>query len=321
MAAIRRVALVGSGALGVACLEGLIKAGFKVTALTRSRTKFEKYSKDVEIKELEYLDPSSLAELKRTFEYQDAVVSVVAPAAIMAQQPLIEAAAEAGIKHIIPSTFASMGGDSAARHLPGYDQIHELQDWLIARSSRTQDTNRMTWTTVNNGAFMDLVLNYPFLADFPNHRATLWDSGDNKLSCTTYPTIARAVVGILRNYTSAACKNRWVNVHDIALSQNMVLDMAKKADPSSHWDVDAHLDTAKVLDQSLATYRAQRGSGNTVWAHGDTLVHTLLTSAVMSGRYKTNYEGDLQNEELGVPEFTLEDLYGLVTMRTRGEMV
>jgi len=307
--------------LGIACLEELIKAGFEVTAVTRSRAKFEKYSSDVKIEELEYLAPSCLSQVKELFKSQDAVVSVVGPAAILGQKSLIEAAAEAGVKHIIPSTFASMGGDPEARHLPGYDQIHELQDWLLEKFPQAGHENMMTWTTVNTGAFMDFILNYSLYADFPNRKTTMWDSGDNKLSCTTYRTMAHSVVGILKNYKSTICKNRWVYVHDLAVTQNTVLDLAKKADPSSQWVIEARLDSNKILDDSLATYAAQRGKGKTVWEHDDKLVHTLLTSAVISGRYQTNYEGIAQNNELGLSRFTLDDLDELIKRRVHGEEV
>ncbi|KAK4934857.1 hypothetical protein LTR10_023976 [Elasticomyces elasticus] len=136
-----------------------------VTAVTRSRNKVQKYAQNIGIEELEYLAPEKFDQLIKIFETQDAVVSVVGPAAITAQRPLIEAAEKAGVKHIIPSTFCSMGGEPRSRELPGYENKHDLQDWLKEKYPSTKKTP-ITWTTVNPGAFIDLILNSPFLVDF-----------------------------------------------------------------------------------------------------------------------------------------------------------
>ena len=61
----------------------------------------------------------------------------------------------------------------------------------------------------------------PILLDFANHKATLFDEGDNRISSTSMPNVGKAIVGILKN--SEATKNKVVRTSEVILTQNQLL--------------------------------------------------------------------------------------------------
>jgi uncharacterized protein YbjT (DUF2867 family) len=92
-----------TGAIGPSIIQSLDAAGFRVQALTRRRqTNF--FRNTVNIVEVDYNDKKSL---QRILRGQDAVVSCLGdvPAAVKAQEALLDASLAVGVKRYIPSEF------------------------------------------------------------------------------------------------------------------------------------------------------------------------------------------------------------------------
>lgn len=106
MATLQKVALVGAaGSLGSEILKALLDAKFDVTVISRagSKSTFSGVS-DEKVVRGDY----TLDFFRRALEGQDALVTAVTSSAIDSQRVMIQAAAEAGVKRIVPSEFGSV---------------------------------------------------------------------------------------------------------------------------------------------------------------------------------------------------------------------
>ena len=81
---------------------------------------------------------------------------------------------------------------------------------------------------------MEFAFDPPFILDFDNHAATLWDDGDGAVSLSNFGIIAEAVVGVLRH--ADRVQNHRVRVHGVTLSQKEALRIARKFS-TDQWSV------------------------------------------------------------------------------------
>jgi putative NADH-flavin reductase len=159
--AIKTVAVVGAaGSLGAHIVSALLAANFTVTAITRP-TSTSTFPQGVPVRRA---DPSSFEELKAALAGQDAVVSASgAPAVIGAgQDPLIDAAAAAGVRRFIPSEY----GHGAHR----FSEDEPLKE-IIGRKIRTleyvkekaQRNEGFSWTAVATSMWFDWVSDFYYI--------------------------------------------------------------------------------------------------------------------------------------------------------------
>lgn len=105
------------------------------------------------------VDYDSLDSLKSALTGQDAVVSVIATAALGQQQKLVDAAYAVGVKRFIPSEFGIN-----TRKLEGLKigsivaHKTKLVDDLQKKAEEKPD---FSWTGLSNGLFFDLVSSPP----------------------------------------------------------------------------------------------------------------------------------------------------------------
>ncbi|RDW85358.1 hypothetical protein BP5796_03683 [Coleophoma crateriformis] len=241
MAPIKNVAVAGaSGHLGPALVAALVDSGlFTVTILTRqsqhpgTAPELSPFPSGVSVVPVDY---TSLSALTSVLANQDALVSAVpsSPAAVLAQKQFASACIAAGVSHFIPSEFGSDTDNVLSRSLPLFAPKVELQEYLEQIVKPNPD---FSYSLVRTNAFLDSALQRGFFVNLPSKGQGVTDifgSGDQLFSTTTRSTIGKAVVAILAKVD--ACKNRSIFVHDIALSQRQLLDIAKKVCPSGSWD-------------------------------------------------------------------------------------
>lgn len=152
MTNIKNVAIIGgSGNLGREVVKAVLASGFNVTALTRS-TSTSKFPSGVRVYQTDYSSESSLAD---AFAGQDAVVSVIATAALGSQLAIIPAAAKAGVKRFIPSEFgvnAVRLEDGGIKTILGAKvKARELLERIAGENSE------FTWTGISTNLFFDWV--------------------------------------------------------------------------------------------------------------------------------------------------------------------
>jgi putative NADH-flavin reductase len=134
----------------------LITSGFNITALTREDSKAT-FPDAIHVYKTDYDSESSL---EGAFKGQDAVVSVIATAALGSQLKIIEAAAKAGVKRFIPSEFGvnvlRLKEGGIKKILGAKIQARELLEKLAA------ENKEFTWTGISTNLFFDWVSSLPW---------------------------------------------------------------------------------------------------------------------------------------------------------------
>ncbi|KAI0123779.1 hypothetical protein BJ170DRAFT_94808 [Xylariales sp. AK1849] len=297
MSEIQSVAIAGaSGNLGRHVLKALVDANFQVTVLTRSK-KPEAYDARVKVVEVDFTSVKSLiAALKGI----DALVSTVGHTAMEVQPVLIDAAIAAGVKRFIPSEYGSVTTSPKVEALPVYDSMFKIKKYLQEKAK----TGELTWTVLACGAFLEFVFGSPILLDFVNHKATLFDEGDNRISSTSQPNVGRALAGILKN--PEATENRIVRVSEVILSQNELLRIAEGLRPDIKWEI-SKVQASAVLKEGLDGL----GAGDFTFP---VIMKIIAGTAAAGDVYGAAYD-QTDNELLGIKELTEEDLKKLVAAK------
>ena len=228
-------------------LDALVKAGkFNVTVVKRpSSTATFPASVKVATAELSSVDAVTAA-----FKGQDAVISTVGTAGLPGQSVLIDAAVAAGVKRFLPSDFGCDIANPKTAALPVFGYKIATHKKLREAAAAKPD---FTYTLVCTNAFLDWGLKMGFLLAWKEGKPKLFDGGNNVFSATTLASIGQAVVGVLSHPEET--KNRYVYVKDIDISQNRLLEIAKKVDPAKKWEEPIHANTADMVkssDESLA---------------------------------------------------------------------
>ncbi|KAH6656458.1 hypothetical protein BKA67DRAFT_531727 [Truncatella angustata] len=214
---IKTVAVVGaSGLLGARVVSALQTANFDVTAVTRQKSNAV-FPFDAVVRRA---DLSSVESLSAAFAGQDAVVSAVSIVAAVvpgAQNPMIDAALAAGVKRFIPSEY-----DLNTRNLQG----EILGDWLLL----------FDWS-LTRGI-------YGF--SFKDKTATIFDSGNQKVSTTSLAFLAKIVAAVLQHEEKTA--NQYIDVIESTVTQNQLLEIIE-AEMGSKFTV-RHISTNEVTRES-----------------------------------------------------------------------
>ncbi|KAE8452548.1 hypothetical protein EG329_000451 [Mollisiaceae sp. DMI_Dod_QoI] len=297
MSEIKSVAIAGaSGNLGPHILKALLDANFQVTVLTRSQ---KPGAFDANVKVLE-VDFTSKVSLTTALKGIDAVVSAVGHQGVENQHILIDAAIAAGVKRFIPSEYGSCTTSPKVENLPIYIPMIKTRKYVQEKAK----AGEITWTVLACGGFLSFLFDTPTLFDFANHKATLFDEGDNRISTTSMPNVGKAIAAILKN--SDATKNKVLHTSEVIVTQNKVLAIAKELKPEINWDT-TKVQTSAMLKEGLEQLSA-----------GDFSMPVLMkligATALGGDAYGSAYD-ETDNELLGIKELTEADLKQLVADR------
>ncbi|KAJ8097635.1 hypothetical protein POJ06DRAFT_261957 [Lipomyces tetrasporus] len=294
MSEIKSVAIAGaSGSLGPHVLKALVDANFQVTVLTRSK---KQGAFDASVKVVE-VDFTSVESLTAALKGIDGLVSTMAAAAIENQTVLIDAAIAAGVKRFMPSEYGSCTTSPKLEALPIYAPMFKIRQYLQEKAK----AGKLTWTVLACGAFLDFLFGGPMLLDYANHKAILFDEGDNRISSTSLPNVGKAIVGIFKNFE--ATKNKIVRSSEVILTQNKLLRIAEGVRPDIKWET-SKVQTSAVLKEGLDELSAGDFSMPVIMK---ILKGTAFAGDIYGGAYD-----ETDNELLGVKELTEEDLKKLV---------
>lgn len=209
------------GNLGEGILPVFLKSPLNISVLSRpdSKSTFDSHIKVIK----STYEP---AELRKAFEGQDAVISLVGSLAITTQKDIIDAAADAGVKWFIPSEFGSNTTDPEL-----VAQVPFFKDKIAAVNHlRTKESSGLSWTALITGAFFDWAFGVNLIdIDVAKREATIWNGGDVKWSGTNLATIGKALVNLLSNLeTLEKSKNRYVAIQSFLTSQNEIVATLEK---------------------------------------------------------------------------------------------
>ncbi|KPI36746.1 uncharacterized protein AB675_11855 [Cyphellophora attinorum] len=275
---LQKVALFGaSGHLGQPLLPALLAANFEVTVVVRESGKQTRYPPQANI--IKISDAYTKPELLTALQNQDAVIIAFNHSANAAHhRTIIDAAAEAGVKHLIPNHWSSNA------ELPIVRSSSERQEALdsdIDYLSSTHSASNMIWTAIVTGIFFDLAFPFGLLGfNLKGQTAEIWDSGDATFSASTNEDIAKA--------RSRCCANQ--------RSQNQLLALAENVS-GTKWEV-KHVTSEEKIKGAEEVIKS--GAQGMPWmiAQG-----TLAASALFGGdEFQADFEkhGRSSNKPLGL---------------------
>lgn len=285
-----------SGSLGTPVLNALVKSGkFNITVVTRPSSS-SSFPDSVTVRKA---DLSSVESVTAAFQGQDAVVSTVGTAGLPAQNVLVEAAVAANVTRFLPSDFGSDMANPKTGALPVFKFKIETHKALREAAAANPD---FSYTLVSNNAFLDWGLQKNLLLNWKDNKPKLFDGGNNVFSATTLDTVGQAVVGVLNHPEET--KNRFVYVKDIDISQNQLLEIAKKIDPERAWEEPIHVDTAELEKSSYESLAKGEVTPPVMIAF---LIRVIFGPPEYGGRFtKTD------NELLGIKGKTEADVEALL---------
>ncbi|KAM0421395.1 hypothetical protein ACHAPT_010749 [Fusarium lateritium] len=294
MSAIKTVAHAGpAGSLGVEVLKALVEAGFDVRVLTRQAGKVPSaFASQVKEVVVDYTDPASL---KSALEGVDAAVSTLgAPAVGDAQRALVDAALDAGVQRFIPSNFGCDQQNPLTRQLPVFAEKVKTEDYLVEKA-----TSSLSYTFIYNNLFLDWGFTHGSLGNIKEKKVTLYNGGDLPISVTRLATVAKGVVGVLKN--PEVTKNRSVKIEDGKISFKAIAAIAKEAVPGE-WTIDEkNTDALKeASDKALAAGTLD----SWVWFF-------YILQGGTNASYGPSFE-NIDNDLLGLARLSDEELQALV---------
>ncbi|KAJ4327145.1 hypothetical protein N0V84_002407 [Fusarium piperis] len=293
MSAVKTVAIAGaSGDLGSHVFKKFVASEYTVRVLKRAGSE-STFPEGTDVVEVDY---SSLESLTAALKGQDVVVSTLTTLAVATQETLIDAAVAAGVKRFLPSEFGSNLDVPSVRALPLFSAKVAIQDKLKALAKE----GKISYTFVYNSIFFDWGLSHNFFIDFSKAEATLFDGGNTEFSTTTLGSIADAVVGVVSHPEET--KNRVVYIQDTVLTQNKILELAKKANPDKTWTV-----KEAALDDIINTANERLAKGLLDWETFGAYLYRALYDPNSVPKYPK-----LDNELLGVKGKTDEEVYELI---------
>ncbi|KAJ8069297.1 hypothetical protein OCU04_002957 [Sclerotinia nivalis] len=299
MSIIKNVAIAGaSGSLGAPVLDVLIKSNkFNITVLTRAgSTSTPQFPSSVTVLPVDFNSVSSLTSGLQSQKI-DAVVSCVGSPGLEGQSLLVDASVAAGVKRFLPSEFGSDIANPHTKALPVFGHKIATASRIEAAAAQNPD---FTYTYVRNGPFLDWGLEHNFLLDLVSGNPKIYDGGDQLFSATTLETIGHAVVAVLEKFEET--KNRAVYIQDIQISQNHLLELAKKVAPEKKWEP-VPVDTATIL-----------ASSNEKLAKGEVTMEVMMGYITLS-IFGTGYGSKMEktdNELLGVKGKTDADVEAIL---------
>lgn len=281
-----------SGDLGSRIFNRFSQSNLTIRVLKRAGSS-STFPEGTDVVEVDY---SSLESLTAALKGQHVLISTLTTLAAGDQDTLIDAAVAAGVQRIIPSEFGSNLDVPSVRSLPVYTAKVKIQENIIEKSKSTP----LSYTFVYNSIFFDWGLEHNFFINFTDSTASIIDGGDHEFSTTTLTSVADAVFGIVSHPEET--KNRVVYIQDTVLTQNKILELAKKANPSKEWTV-----TQVKLDDLTARSDERLSQG----LYDMETFGPYLFRAIYDPSSKAKFE-KLDNELLGVKGKTDEEVYELI---------
>ncbi|KAL8727693.1 MAG: hypothetical protein Q9166_005866 [cf. Caloplaca sp. 2 TL-2023] len=291
MAPLKNVIIIGaSGNVGKPVVDALLKAGFNVTALTRKGSSAT-FPSDVKVQNVD--DDYPYDQVLAAFKGQEAVINLLPPVSVEQHNSIADAAAEAGIKRIIPSEFGSdTSNPKIVELIPLFGGKAAITEYL-----KTKESSGLSWTAVINGAFFDWGLYTGFLGfDLKNHTATIFDAGNAPVNATNLADVGQSIVSILSKPDETA--NKFVFIQSVKTDQNQILAALEKS-TGTKWTV----------NKQSATEARQTG-GEKLGKGDMSGIPDLITGGIYSGEPAADYATTrgLTNDLLGLKESPLQEL-------------
>lgn len=233
------------GNLGPALLQELLDASLRITILPRTGSAHKippsARTEKARAVEVDYSSHSSLVDALKTV---DVLISTLGFTNLFeTQRSLVDACLDAQVSRFIPSEFGNDSANSLVRKLPLFADKIKTQEYLVAKAAQHLG---FRYTMCCSNSFLDWQLEVGFMVKLKGHIATLYDGGDARLSATRFPTIGKAVVGVINNLD--ATKNKHIYFHDVAVTLIQLIHIAEGID-GEEWQAEV-IPTSQVEENA-----------------------------------------------------------------------
>ncbi|WPH00018.1 Hypothetical protein R9X50_00284100 [Acrodontium crateriforme] len=303
MSSIKNIAIVGAGGqIGKIITSAILAQGkHNLTAITRPDSTSTMPSGLHAVKKADYTSHESLV---AAMQGQDALIitmNVLAPRD--SQTKLIDAAADAGVKWIMPNEYGADLRDSqmGKDNFLGAPQ-QAVRDYI-------ENKEGVNWVSVACSFWYEFSLGgteirYGF--DFKEKTLTLFDKGDVKITTSTWPQVGRAVAKIFALPDEAEgdalslskTKNRAVHISSFCVSQLDMLASVLRVtgDKESDWTITQE-DSHDRYKRAVKMFQEGNFMG----------FGMLLYARAFYPEDPADGSKKLQNEALGLPEEDFDD--------------
>ncbi|KAK4569390.1 hypothetical protein LTR86_003153 [Recurvomyces mirabilis] len=190
---LKNIAVVGAGGnIGSVIVEVLLAKGqHTITAITRPDSTSTLHP---DLHHIQKVDLANHTSLISALKGQDIlIISLNVMAAPSTQTDLINAAAEAGVRYIIPNEYGGNYSNAAFGDSVG------LGGKALAIRKHIEEKG-MKWIAICCGFWYEFSLSgaelrYGF--DFPGRKFTMFGDGEQKITTSTWPQVGRAVAAVL----------------------------------------------------------------------------------------------------------------------------
>ncbi|KAK3698583.1 hypothetical protein LTR37_016910 [Vermiconidia calcicola] len=303
---LKNIALVGaSGNAGGAALKALLAANrFNITIISRADSSAT-FPEDasITVKKGDYKDPSFL---QSAFSGQDAAMLALGFMAMDTQPALIEAAAKAGVKYILPTEYAADGqSKELTENLPPIAQKAEGRSQIEEMGAK--------WIAIVTNPWTEFSLAYgvsTFGIDVKEKKAVLWEDA-GKFNTTSREQVGRGIAAVLslpienKEDESASLQhyaNNFVYISSFLVTQRQLFDSVLRATGTK--EADWSVEESKIWGDEgrVADAQQKMAQGNFMAMGG------LMYGFYMSGDKGGNYEEKAKKdrEVLGLKEENLD---------------
>lgn len=227
------------------------------------------------------------------------MVSAMAFEAIQEQKNLVDAAANAGVRRIIPSEYGNDTLNPKLATVPIYQPKIEIREQCEQRAVQAPS---FSWTTIQNASFLGPDWTLDFIVDVKERTCDVKDGGGVLFCATTYSDIAQAVVGILTHLDETA--NRPVRISSINTTQNEIIAIAKELGAAEGWSI-----TYSKTEDLEAEARRRWAEGD----HSEEVIAMFINRAFI-GKGWGGYFPELDNELLGIKGLDRDGLKCIVRL-------
>ena len=285
----------------------MLKLGkFKITAITRAGSP-NKIPGGVQIKTVDYDDPSSLIE---AFKGHDALIVTMSPMAPPGQHAkVLEAAAAANVPWILPNEW-------------GTDGLHEesgKDNFLGAAKKGDRDLieklGKSSWIGVACGFWYEFSLGggtsrYGF--DVKNQTVTFFDDGTTRLNTSTWPQTGRAAAKLLnlkilpddendKSPCLANYRNTFVYASSFTVNQKEMFESLLRVTGSSpdNWKI-SYRPVKEIYQEGVKELQSGKLEGFVK------LLYSRMFFPDHAGLFEET-RGHLDNDNLGLPKEDLDE--------------
>lgn len=267
--------------MGEYIVPALLEGGFKVTVISRpGRHGYTAGAKVVSTVEAAYDDISGLTAVLRD---HDALIEIFNPAATVHQRTIVQAALEAGIKHLITNEFGFDTFNPNTKDLvsAGFklDAQRTLEDELQTSIANGKPPT-LSWTGIFTGVWYDWAIREgKFWVNPATRTITRFGSGDQKTSISRVALNGEAVVAVLREPERFRNRPAYFASHTVTTNEMISLIQEISGDSEKPLNVADVPDVNAFMREAIRLWDEDTGKGVENRSHSH--AYAVLSAAAL----------------------------------------